>query len=243
MMKAIKLEAALRDVQGKQVEKLRRVNQIPAVLYGHGVKNVNLLLDRRTFECVYREAGTSSLVELSIGGHASHPVLIHDVQRDPVSGAYLHADFLQVKMTEKITTDVSLRFVGESKVVKELGGILVKPLDSLKVECLPQYLVQNIAVDISSLSTFDDMVRVRDLLLPEGITVKDPADTVLANVQAPRTEEELKELEDKVEEKVEDVASVVKEKPTDEEAAATAEAAPATKPAEKKDKKDKKDKK
>jgi large subunit ribosomal protein L25 len=243
MMKTIKLEATPRDVQGKQVEKLRRINQMPAVLYGHGVKNVNLLLDFRTFERVYREAGTSSLIDLSVGGQPPHPVLIHDVQRDPVSGKYLHADFLQVRMTEKIATDVSLRFVGESKAVKELGGILVKPLDSLKVECLPQYLVQDIAVDISSLATFEGMVRVRDLQLPEGITVKDPADTVLANVQAPRTEEELKELEEKVEEKVEEVASVAKEKPSDEDAEADAAAAPGAKPAEKKEKKDKKDKK
>ena len=127
-------------------------------------------------------------------------VLINDIQRHPLSGQIIHIDFYKVKMTEKLTTDIPLVFVGESKAVKELGGILVKTLDHVKVECLPQDLVHELTVDLSSINTFDDAIHVSDLSLPSGLKVLTHGEEAIARVQPPRTEEEFKaDLEGQIE--------------------------------------------
>lgn len=207
------LPAQRREEEGKKVTTLRRAGKLPAVIYGHGVKNTNLLLDYKRFERVYQEAGGSSLVDLQIDTQKPVKVVIQEVQKDPLTDRYLHVDFHQVRMTEKISAEVTLKFIGESKAVKEGGGILVKNLDTLKTECLPQDLIHVIEVDITKLQTFEDIIRVADLPIPSGITVKEKAEVAVVRVQPPRTEEELKALEEKPEEeKVEEVEPVVKKK-------------------------------
>lgn len=210
-MENLLLSAKTRKALGNQVKSLRRKDLLPAVVYGHGFKSTPLIVEYRPFEKIYTAAGESSLVDLIIDKKEPVRVLIQDVQTDSITGRFLHVDFHQVKMTEKITTEVVLEFVGESKAVKELGGILVRNLDKVKIECLPKDLVHTIKVDISSLNTFEGMIRVVDLKLPSGIEIKDKPEEVIALVQPPRTEEELKELEEKPEEaKVEEVEKVEK---------------------------------
>lgn len=211
------LEAQLREERGKKAKLLRDKGMIPAVLYGHGVKNVNLMVDARVFEKIYKQAGSSSLVDLQVAGQKPTKILIQEVQYDPTGGRVLHVDFHQVKMTEKIHAEVEINFIGESKAVKELGGILVKNISSLEIECLPQDLIHEFKVDISVLENFEQMIRIKDLKLPATITIKENDDEVVASVQPPRSEEELKSLEEKVEEKVEDVAKVEKKKKEEEE--------------------------
>jgi len=233
-MKTIVLPAMAREVLGKKVKTLRKEEKLPAILYGHKVKNTNLTLDYRAFEEVYKEAGASSLIDLQIDKQSPIKVLVQDVQKDPVTDKYIHADFHQVKMTEKISTEVELKFVGESKAVKEAGGVLIKNLSAIKIECLPTDLVQEIEVNITSLETFDDIIRVKNIKFPTGITAKEKDDKVIVSVQPPRTEEELKSLEEKPDEQVEEVAKVGKEEPAEGE-----EPVPEEKPAEAKDKQEK----
>jgi large subunit ribosomal protein L25 len=145
-------------------------------------------------------------------------------------------------MTEKINAEVNLNFVGESKAVKELGGILVKNLTAIKIECLPVDLIHEIDVDISPLQTFDDAIRVKHLKLPEAITINEKEDEVIVSVQPPRSEEELKSLEEKVEEKVEEIGQVEEKKEEEAPAAAEVAADQATQAPTIKDNKDKKDK-
>jgi large subunit ribosomal protein L25 len=215
-IKAFVLAATVRQEKGKQVQSIRTAGGIPAVVYGHNVKNIELTLRYRDFEKIYAEAGSSSLIDLHIEGGKPIKILIQEVQRDPRSGKYIHADFHQVKMTEKINAEITLNFIGESKAVKELGAILVKNLSTISIECLPQDLVHEIPVDISRLQTIDDSIRVSDLPIPSGISIKEKGEEVVANVQPPRSEEELKSLEEKPEEKIEDVSQVEKKKKEDE---------------------------
>lgn len=226
-MENLKITAKTRKEFGKKVKSLRKNNLIPSVLYGHGLKNIPLTTDYITFEKVYKKGGESSLVDLFIDKKEPIKVLIQDVQRDPVNDKILHIDFHQVKMTEKITTEVNLKFIGESKAVKELSGVMVKSLDKIKIECLPKDLIHEVEVDISILSTFEDIIRVRDLKIPETITIKERPEDVVVLVQPPRTEEELKSLEEKPEEKVEEVEAV--EKPATTEATEDTETTEATK--------------
>ncbi|MDD5040739.1 MAG: 50S ribosomal protein L25 [Patescibacteria group bacterium] len=223
----LRLEAQRREITGKGVRTLRGKRQIPAVLYGHGVKNINLVLDERIFESIYKKAGGTSLIDLVVGSDKPIKVLIHDVQRDPLKGNNIHADLYQVKMTERISAEVQLIFTGVSKAVKDLGGTLVKNLDHLKIECLPQDLVHEIAVDITPLSGFEDMIRVKELKLPPGVTVKVDAEDVVAMVEPPRTEEELSALEETAEKAAVSEVEVVGKKEPKEGEETKEEASPA----------------
>ena len=219
------LAATRRDVFGKETKTLRRRGVIPAVLYGHGIPTQHLSIDAHTFERLYEQVGETSLLDLSVDGSASVKVLVQDVHRDPVQDRVLHADFHQVSMTEAIEAEIPLTFIGESSAVKEQGGVLVKSLDQVKVRCLPGDLVPAIEVDIAALKTFDDAIHVRDLVIGKGLKVLGRVDEVVATVAPPRSEEELKSLEEKVEADAAAVEVVGKK----EEAA---EAAPAEESAE-----------
>lgn len=203
------LQVAARTLAGKKNKLLRDHGLIPGVVYGHGETNRLVEVKRALFEKLFQSAGESSLVDLSIDGTPSLKVLIHDVQNHPVNGQIIHIDFYQVKMTEKLTADVPLVFVGEPKAVKELGGILVKTLDHVKVECLPQDLVHELKVDLSSLETFDDTIHVKDIVVPSEINVLSSADDMVVSIQPPRAEEEIKVAEA---EKPADVSEVEVEK-------------------------------
>jgi large subunit ribosomal protein L25 len=221
-MSNLTLKAQTRAVIGKKVQGLREKKLIPAVTYGHGVKNQNLSLEYLPFEKVYKEGGESTLIDLIIDDQKPLKVLVQEVQRDPLTDAIVHVDLRQVKMTEKITIEVLLKFIGEPKAVKELGGVLVKSLDKIKVRCLPQDMAHEIEVDISSLNTFDDIIYVKDLNIPAGLELLENANEPVINVMPPRSEEELKALEEKVEEKVGEVKTVAEEKKKVEEAEAAA---------------------
>ncbi|MBI2984722.1 MAG: 50S ribosomal protein L25 [Candidatus Kerfeldbacteria bacterium] len=227
-MTALVLQARQRTAVGKVVKTLHRHHRVPAVLYGHGVANRNLEIDRQAFQRVLQQAGTSSLVELIIDQEQPIKVLIHAIQRHPLASHVMHVDFYQVKMSEKLETDIALQFSGESPAVKELGGILVRAGDKIKVSCLPGDLVPSIDVDISQLKTFDDHLRIRDLRLPTGMTFLEDPSTIIASVSPPRSEAEIEALETTVSEDVTAVEQVSKEKAEgEEETPASGAAAPA----------------
>jgi large subunit ribosomal protein L25 len=185
---SIKLEAQPRMVHGKAVKRLRAEGKVPAVLYGHGIKPRSIFILYNPLGKVWREAGESTLVDLSIDGE-EHKVLIADVQHHPLSGAMAHVDFREVKMTEKLEADIHLKFVGEARAVKEAGGILIKNLTVVKVRCLPQYLVHEIEVDLSPLAEFGNTIHVSDIRVPEGVELLVNPREVVATVTAPREEE------------------------------------------------------
>lgn len=219
MAEIFELHAKNRTETGKKVKRLREQGIIPSVLYGHGVEPKNLAIDYQSFVKVYKKTGESSLVDFTIDNESPVKVLIYSVQREPLTDRFSHADFYQVKMTEKITTEIPLRFIGEAPAVKEFGGVLVKGFDALEVECLPGDLVPEIEVNLSSLKTFEDILYLNDLKLPKGLTLVLKSNEVLAKVSPPRSEEEIKTLEEKPEEKVEEIKVAGKEEKKEAEEA------------------------
>lgn len=165
-------------------------NFIPAVLYGKGVENKNLKVKKIDFDKVFSSAGESTLIELLAGNEAGVKVLVKDIQRDVLKNFVTHIDFYQVNMKEKIHAEVPLRFVGESKAVKELGGVLIKDISAVEVECLPGDLVDHLEVDIAVLVTFDDAIRTNDLKLPAGVVLVHHTNDVVAAVKEPKVEAE-----------------------------------------------------
>lgn len=217
-MEAITLQAKKRTVIGKQTKQLRAKGILPAVVYGHGVETRNIEVDTKAFDKVYTKAGESSLIDLSIEDGKALKVLIQDVKVDPLQGRLVHADFREVKMTEKLDAEVILRLVGEAPAVKELGGILVRSMDKILVRCLPGDLVHEIDIDVTGLKKFDDAIKVKDITPPKGIEFKANPNEVIVVINEPISEEELTaSLESKP---VEDVSAVKVE--TDEKKAAKA---------------------
>lgn len=215
------LDVKTREVTGRGVKNLRKQNLIPAVIYGKDVPSKNLVVEYLPFSRLYREAGESSLIDLKIGDGALVKVLVQDVQMDPTTGKFIHVDFRQIKMTEKITVEALLKFIGEAPAVKETGGTLIKSLDKVEIECLPQDMIHEIEVDVSSLKAFEDDIHVKDLKVPPGVKILAEMDATIATVEAPLTEEELKaELETSAVEKVEEVQVLEKEKKEGEEGTA-----------------------
>lgn len=199
---------------------LRNQGKIPAVIYGKDFDNQKLALDETGFNRLYKEAGSSNLVNLKIGD-GSDKVLIHDIQLHPVTGKILHVDFFKINMKEKIKTEVPLEIVGETPLVIEQEGSLITNKDAVEVECLPSDLVDHIKVDVSRLTDFEQNIKVSDLQVPQGIEILDDPEEVIVLVQPPRSDEELEALEEEV---VEDVEKVeVEEKGKEEEAEEGAE--------------------
>lgn len=195
-MEQITLKATRRDLLGKKVKILRGKGQIPAVLYGKKMKTIPLLLDKREFLKLADRAGESTLINLEMSQKEPAKVLIRAIQKDPVSDDLLHVDLYKVDMAKEIQTEIPLEFVGASPAVEELEGNLITNKDAIKVSCLPDRLVPKIEVDVTSLKTFEDLIRVSDLTVPEGIKVLEEPDDIVAQVTPPRSEEELKEIEE-----------------------------------------------
>jgi len=184
------LAAAPREVTGKAVKKLRTAGRLPAVVYGHGVDSESVTLDAHEFDLLRRHVGPNALIDLSVDGKKANPVLIQGVQIHPVNRRPLHADLFLVRMTEELTVDVPLVAVGESSAVTQLNGTLLHPTESVRVKALPDHLPQSIEYTIDSLVDFDATIHVRDLAIPEDVTLLTDPDEIIAKVQAPRIEVE-----------------------------------------------------
>lgn len=214
------INAQSRTEKGRKTNNLRSQGQVPAIVYGSETEPISITIDRNAFLKVFKDAGESMIVELKIDDKQPLHVLIQDTQIEPVINTVSHVDFRSVSMTEEIETDVELTFVGEPMAVKGLGGTLVTSCDSVTVRCLPNKLVRSIEVDLSKLATFDDAIRISDLILPEGVVVLDDVENSIAIVEPPRSEEEMAALDGAVEENI-DKVEVEKKKEEDKEAETT----------------------
>jgi large subunit ribosomal protein L25 len=210
-MDKIELEAKSREVLGRKTNKGRREGLIPAVVYGKGIDAKNIWVKLLDFKRLIKKSGESTVIDLEIDEKDNRNVLIYETQKDPVRDTFVHVDFFQVRMDEEIETEVELEYIGEAPAVKELGGVLVKNLDAIEVKCLPADLPASIEVDISSLKTFEDRITLGDLNISKKIELSIDLETVVALVAPPRSEDEMSELETKVEADVTKIEGVVKE--------------------------------
>ncbi|HEX9043496.1 MAG TPA: 50S ribosomal protein L25 [Candidatus Limnocylindrales bacterium] len=183
------LAAVVREITGKKVAHLRREGRLPAVVYGHGVASRSLSIDAHEFELLRRRIGPNALIDLSVDGKKATPVLIHGIGVNPVTQRPLHVDLFQVRMSEELTVDVPVHFTGEAEAVTKHGGTLTHEVESLKVRALPDHLPQQFTVAIDSLTDFDARIHVRDVAIPDGVTVLSDPDGVIAHVLPPRVEE------------------------------------------------------
>jgi iron complex transport system ATP-binding protein len=143
---------------------------------------------------VGRDAGELSLGErqlvlIALAVAQAAPVLVHKVQQHPTTRRPLHVDLYLVTMTEEITIEVGLVSEGDSEAVRDLGGTLLHTIEHVRVKALPDKLPQSIHYSIESLKTFDDVIHVSDLAIPDGVSLLTDQAEVVAKVLPPRVEE------------------------------------------------------
>ena len=185
------LTATSRKEIGKGVANLRRAGKVPAVVFGHGIESIPVVLDLQEFEHVRKTAHSNTIVELKIDGKDVHRVMVHGFQIDPRHRRLLHVDLFELKSGEEVTVDVPLHSTGESYAVVRLGGSLLHNIDHIKVRALPEKLPESLEYSIEPLTDFEAAIHLRDLPLPEGVTLLSDPDEVVAKVAAPRVVEEV----------------------------------------------------
>jgi large subunit ribosomal protein L25 len=184
------LKATRRDVLGKQVKAIRREGKLPAVIYGHHIKPISIVLDLHDTSRSLMGLAPSALVTVDVDGE-KHRTLVREKQRNKLTGTLLHIDFLAVSMTEKLRAQVYIEVVGLSPAIKDFNGVLVTGLDEVGVECLPDNLPERIVVDVSRLLKIGDGIYVRDLAIPEGVKILEDDETMVALITSQAADEEV----------------------------------------------------
>lgn len=188
------LAVEVREGIGKGVaRKLRARSRIPAVLYGRGKEAVSISLDPTRLEKLLHasSAGLNTLIDLDVQGRSDlsgRTVIVKELQREPIRGALLHADFYEVDLTKTIEVSVPIHVVGTPVGVSLSGGILDMALREIDIECLPRAIPAAIEVDVSALEVGESL-HVRDLVVPPGVTLLSDADLSVVSVVLPAAEE------------------------------------------------------
>jgi large subunit ribosomal protein L25 len=215
-----------RSVTGKAVKKLRREGVIPANIYGRGIESTVVQLPFADARSMLNHHGRNVLIEVHVQGEAkARPVVIRDVEREPVSGALQHIDFYQVDLERAIQGEVSVVLIGEAPVVGEHGGVLMHQSERISVEALPSDMPEHIEVSVDGLTDFDQSITVADLVAPSGVTILADPDTVVVAVARPRLVEEEEVAEEAAAEGEEEAAETPQQAQAEEAAEAAAEAA------------------
>ncbi len=188
-----KLDVKSRVAGGSRAaRRLRRSGRVPGVLYGGGGESVGFEADARKLRLALASSG--AVLDLSVDGEKSTPVVLKEAQRDPVRGATVHVDLLRVRLDEAIHAVVPLELIGveEAPGVKE-GGVLEQITRELNVEALPTAIPESIVHDVGEMD-IGDHIGLAAIAIPEGVTLLDDAeDTVVATLSPPKLQAEVEE--------------------------------------------------
>jgi large subunit ribosomal protein L25 len=215
-MEKVVIQAEKRAVVGKQVRALRREGKLPAVIYGHRMDPVSIVLDAHSASRILAKASSSTLVTIELEGK-QYPTLVRERQLDFIRNSLIHVDFLAVSMTEKLTASVGVHIEGEAPAVKEFGAILVTNLTELEVECLASDLPERFVVDVSGLAEIGDGVYVKDLAAPANVEILTDPDEMIVVATAMAAEEVEEEEEELLEGEEEEGPEVIEKGKKEEE--------------------------
>jgi len=189
--KKANLQAEKRKVVGRQVKKLRRDGVLPANIYGSKVKSQAVQVDLKEFLTIFKQVGETGIVELKVKAESkTRPVLIHNIQVDPVTDIPLHADFFQVDLKVKVTSNIPVDLIGESPAVEQKLGILIQILNEVEVEALPMDLPEKFSLNIGSLEKVNDALAVADLKSAPKVKILTSEKETLAKIE-PLSKEEV----------------------------------------------------
>ncbi|MCX8081869.1 MAG: 50S ribosomal protein L25/general stress protein Ctc [bacterium] len=190
-MDKIQFTAEEREGIGKGVaRKLRAGGFIPAVLYGPGYEPIPLKVEKKSAEDIIRKLESHNVMADIVikKGKKKETVktILKDIQTDPIRGDILHLDFYRISMDHSVRMGIPVHLVGESPGI-EKGGILEQELRELQVQALPDRIPALIEVDVSNLD-IGHAILVKDIVLPEGVSLVDDPEKVVVTVLAPKAE-------------------------------------------------------
>jgi large subunit ribosomal protein L25 len=199
-----KLVVANRERLGSaESRRLRKEGLVPGVLYGNGEPVAICIAERELRRALTGAAGLHSILDVEIDGKGeTHASILKEYQVDPVRGGVTHVDLQEVRLDRAIRASVSVQLHGgeDAPGVRE-GGVLSQPLREITVEALPLEVPEHIDLDVSGME-IGATLRISDVTAPEGVTLLDDPEMVVATVTAPTkvvepepTEEELAALE------------------------------------------------
>jgi large subunit ribosomal protein L25 len=171
---------------------------VPAIIYGNEEesKNIKLKLNELT-KASENELFYTQVLKILLEGN-EEKVVLKELQREPVKGKFLHADFQRVSRKTKLKVVVPFRFNGEEDCegVKTDGGVLAKAISEIEIACLAGDIPEAIEIDISNLM-LNEAIRLSDISLPEGAEIPgfdEENDQMIVSVNPPRAEEEEPEI-------------------------------------------------
>lgn len=195
-MEKITLKANTREDLGKSAcRRLRKQGHIPGVVYKDGKKGLSVQVDNNDlWHVLHTGAGENVIITLDISEGAKHgkrTVIVKDIQMDPVNDKFLHVDFQEISLTEKLKVEVPVVVKGEAVGVKEDEGILSQVIWELEVECLPTEIPEHIDVNVDALR-IGDAIHIADIKLAGAVhIVGDPEQVVVTVVPPAKLEEEV----------------------------------------------------
>lgn len=196
MMK-LKMAAEERNEIGSGVAgQIRRTKMIPAVIYGRAQDNVHVKVDDSEFRRIHRAAGAATILGLTMGDE-DVPVIIKEIQKDPVRDEILHVDFQKINMDEKLRVTLPIVLINRDSI-KAQPSVLTQQLDEIEIESLPKDLPGDIEVDVSDME-IGDSISLADLAIAknEDITLLRDLDDVICSL-AEFIEEDLDALEEEL---------------------------------------------
>lgn len=189
-MEQVLIKADKRNSTGKGVaRKLRAAGRIPAILYGTNVEPVSITVSARDWENITRRMKRNVIFDMEIQEGAAvdkRPVMVKEIQRDGLGTNIMHIDFFQVSMEQTVEVEVPIHLTGKSKG-EVLGGIVDVHLRSIKVECLPNQIPEQIVLDVTELD-IGDSVHISDISLP-GVKLVEHAEIAILSIIPPTVEE------------------------------------------------------
>ena len=199
-----KLVVTQRERRGSaESRRLRKEGLVPGVLYGNGEPVAISIAERELRRALTGASGLHSILDVEIDGKGeTHASILKEYQVDPVRGGVTHVDLQEVRLDRTIEASVSVQLLGgdDAPGVRE-GGVLSQPLREVTVEALPLEVPEHLDLDVSGMD-IGGTLRISDLTAPEGVTLLDDPEMVVATVTAPTkvvepepTEEELAAME------------------------------------------------
>jgi len=182
------IQAESRTEFGKgAARRIRRADKVPAVLYGHGTDPVHITLPGHTTMLALKHGGLNALLTISVDGK-EQLALPKQIQRDPIKGFLEHLDLIIVRRGEKVTVDVPVHLVGEHVP----DALVTLENATIALEAEATHLPDTIEVSVEGVEV-GTQILAKDLNLPEGSTLATDEETLVVNVTAAPTAEELEE--------------------------------------------------
>ncbi|HET7289864.1 MAG TPA: 50S ribosomal protein L25 [Thermodesulfobacteriota bacterium] len=187
------LEVSIRTKPGKSgAREVRKLGNIPAVLYGKGTEPVLLSVNPAALkQALSTEAGENTLLEITYSDDSNEVKklsLLREIQYDFLTSKPIHFDFQALDINKKITVDVPVKIVGKSKGVKD-GGILEEILREIPVECLPKDIPNSFEIDVTELE-IGHSIHVSALKVSEAFDILKDDEETIVTILAPKMEVE-----------------------------------------------------